>query len=82
MHEVDLRDLGVQPIFCQAGTRINVLAQPRTDEMRRTWYGEQGSTEYRDQIQDQENIFDVAYSDEQYNTNSSYGQFPYILYSR
>ena len=80
-HEVDLRNLGVAPIFIPAGTRLNLLAFPQTDDMRRTWYGEYGRSEYREEIPDQENIFDVERSDERYDTSDNYGQFPYILYS-
>ena len=80
-HEVDLRTLGVSPIYCPAGTRVNVLAYPDEDEMRRTWYGEEGRIELREQIPDQENIFDVERSDERYDTSENYGQFPYILYA-
>jgi hypothetical protein len=80
-HEVDIRNLGVSPIYCAAGTRINVLAYPHTDDMRRTFYGDYGRACDRSAIPDQEDIFDIARSDERYDTSEGYGQFPYILYS-
>ena len=79
-HEVDITTLGESPIFCPEGTKINVLAYPQTDDMRRIWYGEQGSSAHRDQIPDQDNIFDMMRSPEKYDSNEEFGQFPYILY--
>ena len=58
-HEVDIRNLGVIPIFVAAGTRINCLAYPVTDDMRRTYYGDYGRASDRSSIPDQDDIFDI-----------------------
>ena len=50
------------------------------DEERRTWYGVEGASRYRDQIPDQDNIFDMVRSPERYDSNEEYGTFPFILY--
>ena len=72
-HEVDLRNIGVAPIFIPAGTQLNLLAYPQTDDMRRTYYGDQGRSDYREQIPNQDNIFDIVRSDERYDTSENYG---------
>lgn len=80
-HEVDIRNLGVAPIFIPSGTKVNVLAYPFEDDMRRTYYGDYGRREHREQIPEQENLFDIVNSPERYDSSEGYGQFPYILYS-
>jgi len=51
-HEVDIRNVGVQPIFVPAGSRLNLLAYPTTDDMRRTFYGDYGRGSDREAIPD------------------------------
>lgn len=78
------KDLGIKPIKVSADQKIHIIMTVDSDEgdIRRHNYGREGYPENYNQIEQLQD-FDVESSVHNNNSTSlSFGQYPYILYSK